>query len=213
MTTALTLPVYDSKGKQIEKMELTKGVFDKKINSSLIYQSVVMYQANKRQGTASTKTRKEVSGGGDKPWRQKGTGRARVGSNRSPLWTGGGVVFGPHPRDFSYSVPKKIKVSAFKASLTDRVSTNDVLLLDELKFENAKTKEIAAMLKSLKIKGKSLLIVDKEKEQTKELIRMCRNIARFQMITAQEATAYDVLRHKKILITKSALKKIIQRLR
>ncbi|MFC1703471.1 50S ribosomal protein L4 [Candidatus Omnitrophota bacterium] len=208
-----TLPIYDSKGKKVDSFELSKGVFDKELNSAVLYQAVLMYQANKRQGTASTKTRKDVSGGGRKPWRQKGTGRARAGSNRSPLWSGGGVVFGPHPRDFSYSLPKQIKLSALKSSVIDKLTSEDITIVDELKFESNKTKEIATLLKSLKIKEKSLLIFDKEKEKTTDLNRICRNIARLRLSSAQEVTAYDVLQCNKVVITKTALKSLTQRIK
>ena len=213
MTTAIALPVYDAHGKQIEKLELAKGVFDKQANSALLYQVVLMYQANKRQGTASTKTRKEVSGGGRKPWRQKGTGRARAGSTRSPLWVGGGVVFGPHPRDFSYALPQQMRLGALTSSINARLASDDVAVLDELKFKTEKTKEFAQLLRSLKIDEKCLMLIDKEKENYRALLRLCRNIAHFELRCAQDVTAYDILRHKKLIVTKLALKLLTQRLK
>ncbi|MFH1655579.1 MAG: 50S ribosomal protein L4 [Candidatus Omnitrophota bacterium] len=202
--------VYNTEGKQIEKIELNKNVFDGAVNNDLLYQVVKMYQSNKRQGTVSTKTRGEVSGGGAKPWRQKGTGRARVGSIRNPLWKGGGVVFGPHPRDFSYSLSQKIRSGALRSSINARLNSQDVIIIDEIKIDNMKTKEIAKILKKLKIDNKALIVLD-PKEQNISLA--ARNIPNVDAVRSTDLTALDVLNFKKLILTKAALKGIIHRLK
>ena len=131
-----TLPIYNTEGSQIDKITLDAKVFDGQVNKDAVYQTVLMHRANQRKGLASTKTRGEVSGGGKKPWKQKGTGRARVGSSRSPLWRHGGVIFGPHPRDFSYTIPDKIKKLALKSSLNAKLLENNFLVVDEIKLNN-----------------------------------------------------------------------------
>jgi large subunit ribosomal protein L4 len=168
-----------------------------------------MYQANQRQGNASSKGRAEVSGGGKKPWAQKGTGRARSGSSRSPLWKGGGVTFGPEPRDFTYQVPRKVKSVALKASLNSKLNDQDLVCVDQLMVDSAKTKDFIKVLKGLKLEGKILAIVDAVEEK---FSKISRNVSSFCMMRSSDVTGYDILRYKKILITKSAFKDLLKRI-
>ncbi|MBM3252002.1 MAG: 50S ribosomal protein L4 [Candidatus Omnitrophica bacterium] len=202
--------VYNTEGKQVEKIDLNKDIFDGVVNNDLLYQVVKMYQSNKRQGTVSTKTRGEVSGGGIKPWRQKGTGRARVGSIRSPLWRGGGIVFGPHPREFNYSLSKKIKSGALRASINAKLNSQDVIIIDQIKLDNLKTKEMAKILGKLKIEGKALIVLDPKEQNISLAIR---NIPNAGVARSSDLTAFDVLNFKKLILTKAALKGVISRIK
>jgi large subunit ribosomal protein L4 len=204
------LPILDFDGKQKESIDVPEEILGGPVNQDIIHQAVVMYHANKRQGQASTKERGAVSGGGKKPWRQKGTGRARAGSSRSPLWTGGGVVFGPHPRDYSYSIPKKIKIAALKETINAKYHDKDLLCLDDVKKPLSKTKEFAQILKNLKLEGKILAIMD---GSDSSVARVTRNIPFFNMIRVQDVNAFDVLKNKKLLVTKSAIKALIDRIK
>ena len=209
----IVLPVLDTSGKEVEKIELDFKVFDGRISKGSIYRTVHNYLANNRSRSASTKTREEVSGGGKKPWRQKGTGRARAGSIRSPLWRHGGVVFGPHPRDFSYSLPKKIKKLALRSVLNDRALSNDMVIVNTLILENlkvAKTKTFVGILKKLKIKEKVLLVLDSFSES---IMLSVRNIPGVCLTDAKSLNAYDVLKYKKLLIAKDALRIVTERLK
>lgn len=205
-------PLYNLKGEEMEKLELPEDVFDGKVNPDLLHQVVVMYNANRRQGTASTKTRGEVSGGGKKPWRQKGTGRARAGSNRSPLWRHGGIVFGPHPRDFGYSLPAKIRTEALRSSINEKLATQNLFFLEHLDVKSPKTKELAAILSALKIKEKTLVVID-DKERNERIIKASRNISFITLCRVGDINAWDVLAHRKLLLTKFALKTLTHRLR
>ena len=158
------IEIYNIKGKSVGKIELDKDIFNGKVNEPILHQVIRMYEANQRQGTASTKTRSEVSGGGRKPWKQKGTGRARAGTIRSPLWRGGGIVFGPHPRDYSYQVPKSVKRLALISSLNAKLNDKNMIVIDEIKLDKAKTKEIAAALRNLKAEKKPLLVLEEKNE-------------------------------------------------
>lgn len=168
-----------------------------------------MYQANQRPGTADTKTRKEVRGGGKKPWRQKGTGRARAGSIRSPLWRHGGVVFGPHPRDYSYTLSKKIRDGALKSGLNAKLADGTLKIVDKIQLNEPKTKLFKAILDSLKLEGSVLVIFDKIDETIK---KASRNIPGVTIKTAMDLNALDVLRHKNLLISEAALKTVNKRL-
>ena len=209
-----TLPLYNAEAKEIDKIELDKSVFDGIINTSVIYQAVCAFRANQRKGLAATKTRGEVSGGGRKPWKQKGTGRARVGSTRSPLWRHGGVVFGPHPRDFSYQLPQKIKNLALRSSLNSKVKTDNLIVLDELKLDKPKTKEIVKILSNFKVeKTKSngvLLLLDTVDNNLKLSLR---NIDFINTNLAKETNVYEVLNCRKIIITKQGLADLVKRLK
>lgn len=213
----ITLPIYNTEGKEVDKIKLNSSVFDGNINNDAIYQAINAYRANQRKGLASTKTRGEVSGGGRKPWRQKGTGRARVGSIRSPLWRHGGVIFGPHPRDFSYKLPKKLKKLALKSSLNAKVKENNFIVLDGLKVEKPKTKEVCKMLSNLKIiplkskkNHKLLLLLDK---LDKNLIMAARNIDFLQVNLAKDTHTYEVMSHQKLIINKDGLNELTKRLK
>lgn len=206
----IVLPVLDASGKEVEKVELDYRIFDRKVSQGSIYRTVHNYLANNRSRAASTKTRGDVSGGGKKPWRQKGTGRARVGSSRNPLWRHGGVAFGPHPRDFSYSLPKKIKKLALRSALNDRAMNNDMVVVNALVLENAKTKTFASILKKLKLKEKTLLVLNTFSEN---IMLSVRNIPYIQLMDCKSINAYSVLSSRKILITKDALRVVIERLK
>ena len=179
------------------------------VHDAVIHQAVVMYNANQRQGTASTKTRSDVSGGGKKPWAQKGTGRSRQGSTRSPLWKKGGIVFGPHPRDFGYSVSKKTRVAALRESLNAKFLGNNLLCVDNLEVPSGKTKDFEAILKNLKVEGRTLAVLDGTNEKT---LLASRNIARLTLVRAIDANASDIMNNKNVLVTKEALKILLKRI-
>jgi len=209
---AITLPIYNSEGKEIDTVKLDSAVFDGTVNKSAIYQVVSMFLANQRKGLAQTKTRGEVSGGGRKPWKQKGTGRARVGSTRSPLWRHGGVVFGPHPRDYSYTLPNKIKKLALKSALCTKLKENNFIVLDNFSIDKPKTKEAARIFSNLKIAPlKSLLLlVDKIDNNAKLALR---NIDFLDVNFARDTHTYEVLAHTKLVVTKDALGELTKRLK
>jgi len=189
--------------------ELDPKVFDGKVNKNVLYQAVRMYQANRRQGSASTKTRAHVSGGGRKPWRQKGTGRARIGSIRSPLWKGGGVVFGPHPKDYSYSLSKGIRNEALRASLNAKYNLKTLFIVDDVAIEKTKTKEFKKILSSLKIKERALFVLDKIDNNLK---LASRNIKEVGLKRADDLTAIDVISFKTVVLTKPALSILTRRI-
>ena len=203
-------PVLDIEGKEKDTIDIPENILGGPVNQDVIHQAVVMYHASLRQGTASTKERGSVSGGGKKPWRQKGTGRARAGSTRSPLWSGGGVVFGPHPRDFGYSVPQKIRKGALKESLNAKYQDKNLFCLEDVKKPLNKTKEFAQILKNLKLQGKILALID---GSDPSLVRVSRNIRSFNIMRAQDVNAYDILKNKKLLMTKTAFKNLIDRIK
>ncbi len=204
-----SLPVLNNEGKKSGTIDLPKDFFGEGINQDVIHQAVVMYQASQRQGNASTKTRKEISGGGIKPWRQKGTGRARQGSIRSPLWKKGGIVYGPHPRDFGFSVPQKVRQGALRETLNAKYQGKDLICIDDFKKPFAKTKEFAAILKNLNVSGKVLALLDGCDPSVQ---RVSRNIPLFSLMRSQDVNAYDILRHKKILVTKTAFNNLLERI-
>lgn len=205
-----SLSVLNKDGKKTGSVDLPKEIFEGRINSDVIHQAVVMYSASLRQGNASTKERGSVSGGGKKPWRQKGTGRARHGSTRSPLWKGGGIVFGPHPRDFGYTVPKKIRNAALRESLKAKYKDENLVCVDDLKNPLNKTKEFAQILKSLSLKGKILALLDGSDASVEKVTR---NIGSLNVMRSQDVTAYDLLRHKKILVSKTGFNNLLERIK
>lgn len=214
---AVTLPIYSTEGKEIDTVKLNTSVFDGTINNASLYQAINAYRANQRKGIAATKTRGEVSGGGRKPWKQKGTGRARVGSTRSPLWRHGGVVFGPHPRDFSYTLPQKIKNLALKSSLNIKLKENKIMVLDDIKAEQPKTKDACKIFSNLKVIVKKtkkpnevLLLLEK---RGKNLDLALRNIAFLNVNLAKDTHAYEVMRSRKLIITKAGLAALTNRLK
>ncbi len=205
-----TLLITNVAGKEIGKVDLDPAIFDGKVNLPLLHQVTLMYQANKRQGTSKTKKRGEVSGGNSKPWRQKGTGRARAGSSRSPLWRKGGVVFGPVPRDYSYQLPKKMKRSALIASLNSRLNDKTVKVVDELSVTSGKTKDFARILSALKLEKKSLFVCDTTSDTT---MRSSKNIPALNLKRWEIVNALDVLSHDNLVITAKALEQLTARLK
>ena len=193
-------------GKKIGEIELNNNLFDAKINKHVVHQIVKRYLAGKRRGTASTKNRSEVSGGGRKPWKQKGTGRARAGSIRSPLWVGGGVIFGPENRDYSFPIPKKMRLVALKSILSDKAKSNNIIILDNLELKEGKTKEIVKIFNNLNLdSNKILIVIDKEDELVKRAVS---NLEGVMVITANKINTYELINYRKIVITKDALKVI-----
>ena len=205
-----TLPVYNTKGEEVERIELNKEVFTGEVNKPLLHQAVRMYEANKRSGTASTKTMAYVRGGGKKPWRQKGTGRARAGSIRSPLWRGGGIIFGPHPRDYYYSIPNKAKRLALLSALNAKVNDNEFTILSELKVATSKTKDFMSILKGLKVDSckRLLILVDKIEPN---IIRSSKNIPGVIVKGFDAISSYDLLRSHRVVTTKAGLEKLMER--
>jgi len=197
--------LYNIKGEQIGDIELSERVFAAEINQSLIHDVIVMQNANKRQGTAATKTRGMVRGGGRKPWRQKGTGRARAGSIRSPIWVGGGITFGPSPRDYSYSIPKKARRAALRSALTAKLSSDEIIIIDALEISAPKTKEIVEVLKNLGVEKKAMLVIE---SYDNAVYLSTRNIPGVKSSPAQEINVSDVMNYGKLIITKDALAKI-----
>ncbi|HHT9135664.1 MAG TPA: 50S ribosomal protein L4 [Candidatus Wunengus sp. YC60] len=202
----MEIPVYSKAGEKIDNLQLDDKKFGGPIRNKLLRDAVTMYEANKRQGTASTKTKGEVAGGGRKPWTQKHTGKARVGSIRSPLWKGGGVSFGPRPRDYSYAIPKKARKLALYTALSAKVRDNELVVIDDLNFDIPKTKQMVGILKALNIDNSSCLIVISKANET--VWKSARNIPSVKIMTSMELNAYEILRPKKVLLTKEALSSI-----
>jgi large subunit ribosomal protein L4 len=204
------IDVVDKNNKKLEAMELNSKIFDSKVNVFILQQAVNMYLANQRKSFAKTKTREEVRGGGKKPWRQKGTGRARVGSIRSPLWRGGGITFGPVPKDWHYQLPKKIKKQAIISSLNAKLKEGNIIVLDNLDLSSHKSKEMAGILKNLKINNEKVIIVSAKSGAN--LLRSGRNIKNLSIARVEDVNAYDMLVNNKLVFEKSALKKLEKRL-
>ncbi|MCI9361954.1 MAG: 50S ribosomal protein L4 [Hungatella sp.] len=196
--------VYNMEGNEVGTLELSDAVFGAKINEHLVHMAVVAHLANKRQGTQKAKTRAEVSGGGKKPWRQKGTGHARQGSTRAPQWTGGGVVFAPTPRDYSIKLNKKEKRAALKAALTSRVNENKFIVVDELKFDEIKTKKFQAVMDNLKV-SKALVVLD---EGSDNAAISARNIPTVKTALVNTINVYDILKYNTVVATKAAVASI-----
>lgn len=197
--------VYNMQGEIVEEMELSEEIFGVEINEHVVYEVVKNQLANRRQGTQSAKTRAEVRGGGRKPWRQKGTGRARQGSIRSPQWKGGGVVFAPKPRDYSYSVPKKVRRLALKSVLTDKLQNNEMIVVDQLSFDAPKTKEMKKVLANLKADRKALIVMA---EKDANVIRSANNIPNVATALVNTINVYDILKYNSFIITKEAVKRV-----
>ena len=196
--------VYNMEGSQVGEIELSDAVFGVKVNEHLVHMAVLQQLANNRQGTQKAKTRSEVSGGGRKPWRQKGTGHARQGSTRAPQWTGGGVVFAPTPRDYSFKLNKKEKQLALKSALTSRVAEEKIFVLDALKMEEVKTKKFQAVLDALKV-SKALVVLE---ENDQNVILSARNIPNVKTAQTNTINVYDILKYDTLVITKDAVSKI-----
>ena len=193
--------VYNMEGSQVGELELNDSVFGVEVNEHLVHMAVVQQLANNRQGTQSARTRGEVSGGGRKPWRQKGTGHARQGSTRSPQWTGGGVVFAPKPRDYSFKMNKKEKRLALKSALTSRVQEEKFVVLDELKLEDVKTKAMVKILDNLKVK-KALVVMDNNDQN---VVLSARNLPEVKTALTNTINVYDILKYDTVVTTKAAV--------
>lgn len=201
----MKVDVFNISAKKVGTMDLSDAVFAQEYNEPLVHQVVVAQMANKRQGNKSTLTRSEVRGGGIKPWRQKGTGRARQGSIRSPQWTGGGVVFAPKQRDFSQKINKKMKFAATVSALSAKVADGDFIVLDELKLQEAKTRLMAAILKNFGIESRVLLVVS---ENDENILRASANIPNLTVINADLVNVYDLAANAKCIVTKAAVEKL-----
>ncbi len=199
-----TVGLFNKEGKQVGDFQLNEGIFGVEVNQYAMHQVVVALLANKRQGTQSAKTRAEVRGGGIKPWRQKGTGRARQGSIRAPQWIKGGIVFAPKPRDYRVSVPKSMRRVALKSALTSKVQAGEMIVMEDLAFEAIKTKQVAEMLKTLGY-NKTLIVTAESNEVA---YKSARNIAGVSVIPANNINVYDLLKFEKVIMTKDAVSKI-----
>ena len=199
-----TVSVYNMEGNEVGTMELNDAIFGAKVNEHLVHLAVVSQLANKRQGTQKAKTRSEVSGGGRKPWRQKGTGHARQGSTRAPQWTGGGMVFAPVPRDYTIRLNKKEKRAALKSVLTSKVQENKFIVVDELKFDEIKTKAMKNVLANLKA-DKALVILN---DNDQNVVLSARNIEGVQTALTNTINVFDLLKHNTVVVTKAAVETI-----
>lgn len=197
--------LYNMKGEVVGDIQLSDNVFGADINKDALHAVVVNQLANKRQGTQSTKTKSEVRGGGRKPWRQKGTGRARQGSIRSAQWIKGGIVLGPKPRSYRYTLPKKVKRIALKSALTSKVSANEILVLDNLALEAIKTKAMVGVLNSLKVDSSALIVIDSKNEN---IVKSARNIPGVKTAFVNTINVFDILKYDKFIITKEAVEKV-----
>ncbi|MDE6502564.1 MAG: 50S ribosomal protein L4 [Ruminococcus sp.] len=200
-----TVSVFDMTGKQVSETELNDNVFGITPNEAVMHAMVVNYLANQRQGTQSTLTRTEVSGGGRKPWRQKGTGHARQGSTRAPQWTHGGVALGPKPRDYGYSLNKKVRRLAMKSALSTKVLDNNLIVLDALTLDSYKTKTVVEMLKALGVEGKALIVTA---EADSKVIKSAANIPGVKTAAVNTLNVYDILNYDKFIVVKNAVGKI-----
>ncbi|WP_027718594.1 50S ribosomal protein L4 [Desulfovirgula thermocuniculi] len=201
----LTVPVYNTNGDQVGEIELREDVFGVPPHIHVLHEAVVWQLARRRRGTHDTKTRGEVRGGGRKPWRQKGTGRARHGSIRSPIWRKGGIVFGPHPRDYSYRLPKKVRRLAMRSALSAKVRDGKLVVLDELKLEQPRTKEMIRILGNLKVNEKALVVTAQPEEN---VFKSARNIPGVKPTVADSLNVYDLLAHPTLVITKEAVARV-----
>jgi large subunit ribosomal protein L4 len=205
----MKLTIKDIKGKSQGELEVKFQLIEDGKGTQAVHDAVVAYRAAQRMGTACTKTMGEVAGTGKKPWRQKGTGRARAGSFQSPLWRGGGVVFGPKPRDFAKKISRKTRQLALRKALSERLRAGDIVLVDDLKLTSPKTKEILGVLSALEVKGTTLIV---SKDADKNLALASRNLAKVELATGEALNTYDVLRPDKLVITRSAFEQIEARL-
>lgn len=197
--------VYNIEGQQVGEIELADTVFGAEVNEAAIKQVVDMQLANRRRGTASTKGRGEVRGGGRKPWRQKGTGRARHGSRRSPIWRGGAVIFGPKPRDYSFTVPKKLKRTALRSALSAKVAAGELTVLEGLEFDTPWTKRMVEILRNLQISGKALIVTGLP---DLKVAKSARNIPGVKSLPVNNLNVYDLLLHERLVLTKDAVAKV-----
>ena len=199
------IDVYDIEGKKVKTIELKEEVFGIEPNEAVVHSVLVNYLANQRQGTQSTKTRAEVSGGGRKPWRQKGTGRARQGSIRAPQWIKGGIALGPKPRSYNYTVNKKEKRLAIKSMLSSKVLENELVVVENLPLKEIKTKEMARILNNLKVEGKAVILLPEKDEVVQ---KSARNIEGVKTLQVGTINVYDLLKHKNLVVTEDTVKKL-----
>lgn len=202
----MTLDVYKTDGSKSGSIELKDEIFNIEPNDHTIYLAVKAYLANQRQGTHKAKERSEVSGGGKKPWRQKGRGGARAGSSRSPLWVGGGTIFGPKPRDYSQSLNKKVKRLARKSALSYKAKSEQIVVIEDFSFDVPKTKDFAAILNAIKVNGKKALLLTSGKQEN--IYKAGRNIAKVKVLEADKASTYDILNNQVLILQKSAIQDI-----
>ena len=196
--------VFDIEKKKVSQVDLNDAVFGAEVNEAIIYDVVKMQLASRRSGTASTKTRSDVSGGGKKPWRQKGTGRARAGTTRSPIWRGGGIVFGPHPRDYSYSIPKKVRKKAIISALSMKFKENKMLILKDFPMEKISTRIFKGVFDLFSLK-KALFVLD---DNNAVLLKSSRNLKNVKMIRSEGINVYDILNHEHLILLEPSVKKI-----
>jgi large subunit ribosomal protein L4 len=200
------LDIKDKNNTVVGKIALSDDLFGVSAKQGVLHEAVVNFLANQRQGTHATKTKGLISGGGKKPWKQKGTGRARSGSTRSPLWRGGGTIFGPQPRDYSYKLPKKVKRLALMNAFHEKLSSDEVVILDGFSFEKPRTRDIVSILKSFNLQNKSVLIILPEKDDA--VVLSARNIPGVRVVRAADVNVYDVIAHAMLLMTKDAALKL-----
>jgi large subunit ribosomal protein L4 len=205
-----SVDVINQKGDKVDSIELDEKIFQADIREHLVQKVVVWQLAKRRKGTASTKTRSQVRGGGKKPWRQKGTGRARAGTSRSPIWTGGGTIFGPHPRSYAFSLPKKVRKAALRSVLSSKLQEEKVIVLDKIDLEEAKTKAFLNVCKEIGIDEEKALFVTSEKDET--LRRSSRNVHRYLVLPCEGLNVYDLLRYEKLVLLQDAVPRIHERL-
>ncbi len=199
------LALYNRDGEQVDEVEVQAGIFEAPVKEGALYQTAVSQAARRRQGTASSKDRSEVRGGGSKPWPQKGTGRARHGSIRSPIWTGGGVTFGPHPRDFGKKVPKKMRRAALKSALSDKFKEGKLLVVDDFAIDTPQTKNMVGLLGNLNVSGGTLII---SAEPDQNIIKSARNLPGVKTILARQLNVLDILNHNFLVMSKAALEQV-----
>ncbi len=204
-----TVKMVNQDNQPVGELTLSDKVFAAKNNSHLVWEAVHSYLANRRRGTASTKTRGEVSGGGAKPWRQKGTGRARAGSNRSPLWFKGGITFGPKPRDYSWEMPKRMRRQALRCALSAKLADGEMVILDDIKLAAVQTKAMAALLKKISARGRTTLILG---EADEKVSMSGRNIPRLRILRSENLNTYDLLDCDRLLLTRAAVTRIEENL-
>jgi len=198
----MKIEVLDNKGNKIEDIELDKSVFGQESNPDLLAQYVHIYRTNQRQGTVSTKTRSEVSGGGRKPWRQKGTGRARHGSIRSPIWVKGGIAHGPKPKEYALKMPKKMKKKAMQCALSNKFKDGEIKIINEIKISKPNTKDMASLLEKVKLPEKTLIVMDKPDNN---VLKSASNLPKLNVMVSGSLNVYEVLNARQVLFTKSAL--------
>ena len=197
--------LFNKAGEQVEELELNESIFGAPMKQGALHQTAVAQATRRRTGTASSKDRSEVRGGGSKPWPQKGTGRARHGSTRSPLWAGGGVVFGPHPRDFNPKVPKKMRRAALKSALSDKVNEGKLVLVESFGIDAPQTKQMVALLENLKVSGGALIVND---QTDLNLIKASRNLPRVKTVNARQLNVLDILTYNYLVMSKAALQQV-----